>query len=649
MQAVERMKSFFLEELDQPEFIMRALDGWEDLGTVWQELIKPIKDSWDKELVLGADITDKLKAAFDQAGADRKWANEKIEVTLGPQGAEEIGFRRKEELFMIALNSWNDGNREALKRGYGYTDEQLNYIWGLLNDKERKLCNDVWDILDSLFPMLEDVHLRHTGARLIKVEGKYFPLLFDRSLSDVAEKFSQEKELKDLFASEYHMTRPEWGHRKERVGGVMPPLLSLSVLQNHVQKTVHDITHQLAIRDVQKIISHPKLREAIRRTLGERTYRQLMPWLQHVARPTYESNNTSTEYFWKHLRKTSTLVNMGFKMTTALDQWTAISLAVPEVGMLRILQGVKQFYRNPNEARNWIHELSPQMRFRSKQFDRDLNQFGKSFDPKSIGWTEDVRDAAFWMIKLNDLAVTFPVWIGAYHKGLAKFDGNQDKAVDYADMIVRKTQSTAAPWVLSAFQRGGKTKSEAVKMVGMFYTFFAAFKNQMREVHRRYGAGDINTVQLLASYWWKVILPGSLGGALIPKLILASLFGEDDEPEELLKKIPKNLVSFYLGGIPVLRDVVSGVMGNYGYSFTPIEESFEAGVKLAKGTASGADYWTSRKIVKDITKTAGYTFGIPSAQINITLEGMLDLLNDETDDPSRLLFYKEEKKQRKYK
>lgn len=648
MQAVERMKSFFLEELDQPEFIMRALDGWEDLGPVWQEIIKPIKEAWDKELLLGSDITTKLKVAFDRAGADRKWANEKIEITLGPKGAEETGFRRKEELFMIALNSWNDGNREALKRGYGYTDEQLNYIWGLLNDKEKQLCNDVWDILDTLFPMLEDVHLKHTGARLIKVDGKYFPLAFDKTLSDTADKFSQEKELKDLFASEYHMTRPEYGHRKERVGGVMPPLLSLSVLQNHVQKTVHDITHQLAVRDVQKIISHPKLREAIKRTLGERTYRQLMPWLQHVARPTYESNNSSTESFWKHLRKTSTLVNMGFKLTTAADQWTAIMLAVPEVGTMRVLQGLKQFYRNPNKAMDWVNELSPQMRFRTKQFDRDLNQFGKSFDPKSVGWTEDVRDAAFWLIKLNDLAVTYPVWIGAYHKGVKKFAGNQDKAVEYADMTVRKTQSTAAPWVLSAFQRGGKTRSEAVKMVGMFYTFFAAFKNQMREVHRRYGAGDVNTVQLMAAYWWKVILPGSLGGALIPKLIAASLFGDDDEPEELIKKIPQTLVGYYFGGIPVLRDVVNGFMSDYGYSFTPIAEAFESSVRLVKGVASGEQYLTSRKIVKGVTKTAGYMFGIPSAQINITLEGMLDLMNDETDDPSSLLFYKEEKK-KKYK
>ncbi len=649
VQAVERMKTFFLEELDQPEFIVRALDGWEDLGPVWEEIIKPIKEAWDKELVMGSDITNELKNAFDKAGADRAWANEKVEITLGPEGEEKSGNRRKEELFMIALNSGNEGNRAALKQGYGYTDAQLNTIWESLSKKEKQLCHDIWDILDSLFPMLEDVHLKHTGARLIKVEGKYFPLMFDRSLSEVAEKYSQERELKDIFASEYHMTKPEWGHRKERVGGKMPPLLSISVLQEHVQKTIHDITHQLAVRDIQKIISHPRFREAVKRTLGERTYRQLMPWLQHVARPTYEHNNSSTEWFWKHLRKTSTLVNMGFKLTTAADQWTAILLAAPEIGSMRILQGLKQFYRDPKNSIKWVHELSPQMRFRSKQFDRDLNQFGNSFDPKSIAWTEDVKDAAFWLIKLNDLAVTYPVWIGSYHKGMSKFNGDQDSAVEYADMIVRKTQSTAAPWVLSAFQRGGKTKSEAVKMVGMFYTFFATFKNQMREVHRRYGAKDINTVQLMAAYWWKVILPGSLGGALIPKLALWALFGEDDdEPEKLIKKIPKNLVGYYLGGVPILRDVVNGMMNNYGYSFTPIEEAFESAVNLGKGITN-PDYWTSRKLVKGVIKTTGYIFGLPSAQINITLEGMLDLMSGETEDPSKLLFYKEDKKQRKYK
>jgi hypothetical protein len=258
------------------------------------------------------------------------------------------------------------------------------------------------------------------------------------------------------------------------------------------------------------------------------------------------------------------------------------------------------------------------------------------------------------LIKLNDLAVTYPVWIAAYHKGNKKFNQDQDKAVEYADMIVRKTQSTAAPWVLSAFQRGGKNKSEGVKIIGMFYTFFAAFKNQMRETHRRFGAGDMNIVQLLASYWWKVILPGSLGGSLIPKLILYSLFGDDpdEDVENVLKRIPANMIGFYVGGVPVLRDVVNGFMRGYGYEFTPIADIGESIGRAVSGGIIGEkkkEYWTSRKAVRSGIELAGYTFGLPSRQMNITLDGVLDLMEDETDDISRLMFYKEKEKKRSYK
>lgn len=647
-QSVEHMKAFFMEELDQPEFITRALDGWEDLGPVWSSLLQPIKQAWDNELELGAQLTNKIRTAFDRAGADSKWAKNLVEITwTDSEGNETALTRPKEEVFMIALNSGNEGNRAALIQGYGFTDEQISAMWDSLTPKEKQLANDIWEILDSLFPTLEEVHLKHTGARLVKVDGQYFPLAFNRALSKKADRFAQEKELKDLFASEYHMTRPEWGHRKERTGGKMAPLLTLNVIQNHIQKTVHDITHQLAIRDVQKIVAHSRFRDAVERTLGERTYRQLMPWLQHVARPNEPQDVTGVDYFWRKLRATSTVVALGIKISTALKQQLGLTQTIHKVGLMNTLGGLKKFYRNPQDAIAKVNELSIQMRYRKKSWDRDIVQLYGQFDPHKAGWTEEMKEAFFYLITLNDLAVSYPSWIAAYGKGLRDFNQDQEKAVEYADMIVRNTQASASPFSLSMFQRGGRHKSEGTKILGMFYTSFATFRNNIREINRRYGAGDINTVELFKAYWWYLVLPAVMEGVI-------SRLGISDDDDESLKDIgltvSKDIIGYYSGGIPVLRDVVNGVMSDWGYDLTPAAKAVDVFTETVKGVASGEKYWKSRRPVKHTIDLLGYGFGLPSAQMKITLDGILDLATDETNDYTRLFLSKGKiKKKNKYR
>jgi hypothetical protein len=248
---------------------------------------------------------------------------------------------------------------------------------------------------------------------------------------------------------------------------------------------------------------------------------------------------------------------------------------------------------------------------------------------------------------MMDLMATYPSWLAGYKNGMEKFS-DREKAIEYADMIVRTTQPTASPKDLTWVQRGGKTRSEMHKSLTMFYTFFNMFANRMRETHRRFGAKNINSAQLLKSYWWLVVAPAILVGVIQRRGI-----GDDDDKgaKDVAWTATKDIIGYYVAGVPYVRDFVNGFMSDYGYSISPIEGAGEAVERLRWGFGKKhpvRDYLTTRKFPKDIISVTGYAVGLPSAQINIALDGILDLAVGETDDLSRLLFYEKEKK-RKYK
>lgn len=644
-QKVRRAARSFFAELEQMESTFRALDGFDDLGPVWEAVFKKIKDAENQELTIGAEYVGKLKGLFSKAGISGKQLSEEVSFVAGKPGEEQTITTTKEELLSIALNSGNDGNVAALKEGWGFTDQQLQDLWTQLSGKERQFIFDVWDLLESLWPMLEDVHYKHTGARLAKVEGFYYPLVFDRNLSRKAKEFDEKKKLDQMAYSSYHVTKPEHGNRITRTGGKMAPNLSLSVIQRHFQQTIHDITHQIPIRDAGKIISHEKFRKAVEGSLGQEVYSQMMPWLNNVARPKVDYNSQLDRFLGK-VRRNATVVGLGLKLTVALKQQFSLTQTVEKVGLFNTLSGLKQFYTNPLKAIEEINKMDPSMKFRKSNWNRELQQLYNEINPISSNMKENVISAFFWLIQANDTAATYPSWYAGYKDGMKKFN-DHDKAVEHANMVVRLTQPSASPKDLSTIQRGGKQKSELVKLFTMFTTFFMKFQNRMFETHRRYGLRSPNETDmfnLFRSYFWLLVVPSAASTTIMS---LLSGGYDDKEPKDIVKKYGKDALSYYVGGVPFVRDIVNGATSDFGYSFTPATGYGEAMSRVTKNIMRSLEEGELKISYKDISTAIGYSFGLPSAQFNITIDGLLNL---ELDDPSTykgLLF--REKKRKGYK
>jgi hypothetical protein len=544
---------------------------------------------------------------------------------------------------MIVLNSGNKGNMEALNVGWGFRPGTVEYIRNnILTAEELEIVEKVWDLLDTLYPHLNEVHKELTGVTLPKVEGRYFPLKFDRELSWKVRKYEADDDLRDMFASPFTRPTVEAGHRKTRKGGKMAPRLDFGVIAEHITSAVHDSTHQVPIRSLQRIFNHPKFRQAVVDTMGRRTYEQLLPWLQDVARPR-AAPKTRVEKFWGHIRKNTTTVGLGAKVSVAMKQILSLTQTIDELGLIPTLVGLSEFYSNPRKMMEFINQSSAMIRNRRQQWDRELAQFAANFDPTKIKGLEEVRDAFFWMIGVMDIAATGPTWLASYNVHIKTM--SHEEAVRAADRTVRRTQPVASPKDLSMLQRGGAGRSELHKLFTMFYTFFAVFQNRMMEISAKRRLGNINMVEAFVSYWWIWIFPALLSGIIQKRRL--------ETPGEMLQ----GLISYWLAGLPFIRDVVTPMSAKfihdwvddgvkfYGYSMSPVAGAGEAAVRFVG--ALGAEEDRGKKVLVSGIRVSGYAFGLPSAQMAITVQGAFDLAEGETDNPFRLLFSEEKRKKRR--
>ena len=108
-----------------------------------------------------------------------------------------------DQMVAFLLNTGNEHNLAVIKNAYNYETPQINKIASFFTTKELEAIQGIWDVTNVLFDPLDKTHFRMYNRHLPKVEaeqvvlqgadgeitlpGGYYPLAFDRSLSDIAE------------------------------------------------------------------------------------------------------------------------------------------------------------------------------------------------------------------------------------------------------------------------------------------------------------------------------------------------------------------------------------------------------------------------------------------------------------------------------
>ncbi len=641
------------------EFLFEFLDGNKPQGPVWQALFKPLADAENVE----NDMVHKAGKAVNEI-FDVYTRKERINWFLEKTHIPEIGTSmNRANMLAVALNLGNDYNRQALMDGYGWSEDQVNAITKKLDRRDWDTVQKIWDYLDTYWAEAETLEKEINGVAPRKVEstpfavevmgadrperidlrGGYYHIAFDAKISWRQSVLDEAASVGDMFGGNWAKAMTRNGALKERKNsGGKPVLLNLSVLTQHLTAMIHDLAFRRAVIDVSKIARDPDVRLNIEGAAGREMYRQINPWLTAIAGDRRGEPMNPIEGLLGRARAGVTTVALGLKLSSGVIQTLGYFNTIKEVGAEYAGRGLRDAFSSPTEIRKtwaFVTDRSAMMRSRIENYDRDvrdtmkkLSVEGATSGPLSAmdAYTHQVRQAFFSFIGMMDLGVSIPTWLAGYRKAMdGKVEnvmpGDEAAATDYADTVVRKTQSAGASKDLAAIQRG----SEAFKIFTMFYSQLSLQFNQMASSVNQYRLDkDMGRLAGAAALLW--FLP-----AVMEDVLRGRTPGADDEPEKWATWFARKQVLYPFNTVVLVRDLANSMeryldTGTKDFGGSPVfdvGESLVGLAALATKPLTGEDI--SRGDVKNAVMATGYIFQLPTRQTWQTAEYLYDWMTGE--------------------
>lgn len=638
------------------EALCLALDG-DRLGPVWEHIYRPITKAEDEQSKRFRAARDELRKLFSVYS--RK---ELAQMRIKKEYVESIGEKlTKENRLAVALNLGNAVNIERIRSGHGWTDEQIRDVVRPLTRHDWKFVQSVWNYLNTFkedsFRLQEEV----TGIRPKAVEaqplqvttadgetlnqsGGYYPIKYNAEKGVRAFEREQKAMDQELFGGRnYGGAQTRQGHLKERAAGGTgePLLLELSVITDHVFNVIHDLSYRKAVLDVAKVLRHDKVKKAIRSAVGTEMYNQLKPWLMDVANERQEPMH-AVHRMANWARASTSIMQMGWKITTMLAQPLGITQTAEVLGYKDTAAGMKKVYADPLHLPDLLEETfarSPMMADRIRSYDREIRDMTKKLMPSSglFGWVDKIRDSAFIPMGVFQMGVDLPTWWGGYTKGLREFNGDEIRAAEYADSVVRMAQGSGSTKDLARVQRGGPL----LRLTTMFYSYFNTFYNlaarRFTSLRKDHSPAAVFQAANTALLLWFV--PSVLGELAVGR-------GPDDD-EEWENWMGMQILQYPFQAVVGIRELASGIFGEYGYQITPAESAPTALVKWFKAVNKALEEEDAEKLARPTAEAVGYLFGLPMKQPIITVGNVWDYVTgNDPDFYIRDLFFVKPKERR---
>jgi len=624
----------FDASLVKMEQLVEWLDGG-DLNGPWHRYL------WDgaaaaqtAELDYSARITAKIaEAVMNVPDAIRKRMRERVTIA----GVERAITRK--DLIGVALNVGNQSNYDKLLKGMGWTEAQVQDMVDRLTAEEIAFVNQIHATLESMWPDIAQLQKELTGLEPEKIAtrafpaangtitGGYYPIMYDPLASEQGE-LQLAARVGGLVEDTYTRATTPKGHTKARVEGFARPFnLDFDDLAGHIAGVVKDLTHRKWLIDANWLVHDREIRAAIRRHLGDEYVGLFSDWVRAVVNDRNYRDMRSLN-IWRrtieHARYNMMIATMGFKAATMASQLAGIGPAIEVIGGKELdgrkylARGLAQVMRAPVQAYRLVTTLSGEMRHRLDTRDRDLRDKLRLLEGRH-DFLAQVQDVALRGIAWADMMVSLPTWLGAYQKALDQ-GATQELAIKAGDRAVRLSQGAGGQKDLAAVMA---KSGDLMRLFTMFYTPFNALYNRLRAVgHDVHGIKDVP--QAAIRLWWVWLVPAVMGELLTGRA--------PDDDEDKGEWALKQAILYLSLGVPILRDLVGGALGEYGYQLSPVAQvgaTVARTVKKAGSVAAGDA--ELEELVKPALKTTGYLLGLPTGQIHITGEYLYDIYTGEAD------------------
>ena len=463
-----------------PESIVSFLDSGET-GPFRDAVWNPYLSAKYRKHELEQKYLDRLMRLWDSMPREMKARRfERLDLShdlpLPPDVAnirDPMGESTRVQLWMIALNMGNDGNKERLLGGYGWSEEQVLHALRRLTKPEAEWIQGVLDSFDTLYPLIAEVHEKDKGIRPGKVQavpftvtladgseyefrGGYFPAKYDPKIPKTIGLKQEESAIAAAFTPSYVMPSVAKGHAQARAEHYADVVnLSWSVVPGHVAQVLHDIAFRMYVKQTAGLFLDQRFKTLMVERLGEERAKVFMPWLQTVANAAADSvasNLQTGEKVLAGLRSRVAIQAIGHSLAVFMGDLTN-PLVAGAAGLVKWQHLGPALAKAADPAhlmrmRDFMLEHSPEMRYREEaqanSLRKELEQFGgkDARRPGAVGalqWLRDeLRDSAFILQVAADKITNAPVWTAAFQQAFVGEGRPYSDAVQHADTVVSR-------------------------------------------------------------------------------------------------------------------------------------------------------------------------------------------------------------------
>ncbi len=616
--------------------IARVLDGGKEDGPLWNAIIRTANDASDMETTMRAKASLRLGEILKPVFA------------LGGMGGKGMHFPsigrslNREARLAIALNMGNDGNRQRLLDGEGWTLEQIQPVLESLTEAEWQAVQQVWDFIDGYRPEIAAKERRLYGkeptwvtpvpftvrtvdGKEVSLQGGYYPIKYDPVASDRVATVDAAEEAKRDLQGAYTAATTRRSFVKARAKEVVdrPILYTLDAAFSGVNDVIHDLAWHEWLISTNRLLRDVKFANAVRETRGPEFLKQLRDWTKDNATGG-RGQQVAGESVLSWLRQGISASGLGFNINSAALQITGFNQSIVRVGAKYVGQGITQFATSPFDSAKMVSEKSQFMAERGRTQFREINEIKN----RVRGQTEISRRvfAGTYFLMMNmQRSVDIPTWLGAYQKALDA-GKNDATAVALADQAVRDSQGSGLVSDLAAVERGGP----AMKLFTVFYSYMNTVYN-MAAVQTMTARGK---GKLAADYAMLFVVPVVLGYA-IKSLLQPNTDDEEFDPEALARKLAAEELSYMMGTMIIAREFGGAAQLLTGAEGVRMGYGGPAGLRAigeVYGLATQAGQLEfDRAFRRSAVNTLGAFTGLPAAQINRTIDGIEAVVEGEVE------------------
>ncbi|EHM53362.1 MuF-C-terminal domain-containing protein [Cardiobacterium valvarum] len=604
--------------------IARQMDGDQDGGPVWENLIRPANERADWQTTENARATEALAhilaPLIAQKGLNRK-------------RSYQIGGRQRSftllDIFGMGLNYGNDSNAQRLLGGENWTAAEFEQLLSQLNADQLNALQGVWDLFEPYKPQIADINRRVLGiepewiearpftitsadGQTVSLRGGYYPVMYDPRASAV----SADQELHDMESGAYSAAVINRGFLKSRVKEVhdRPLLYNMAGIYRGLNNVIHYITWYEFQLDTNRLLNSKRVSDAIRDHYGDDVYRQFKSWARDIAVGDLQIEGEGVALV-NAVRRNAGVAGLGFNIISALKQPLGLLQSVARVGGRHILP---QLGRWMIHAPQMVREAKAQSAFmqnRARTRFRELNELAAGLRQQNKLQTFLARHS-YTMIMFVQMQVDTITWHAQQQKSL-EAGATEAEAVQHADQAVIDSQGSGMLKDLSAAERG-----QVMKLFTIYYGFMNTIMNLSYNTLTSTRQGKIEkAVNLTVLLAIAPILEAALTDLLKP--------GDSDrwDEENMAKTMAEAMMNNLLGQFIILREMN---LSGYGYTGPVGLRAIADAYKLHDEIKQGE--WDSG-LRRAVIGIGGSVFGLPAAQINRTLDGLQALDDGTTDNP----------------